>query len=73
VSDPARSKARNAYLDFLAKMRKQGLETHQILDVITRLEDRLGRDRLERNTFEKRKREYEREHRKTRKQQSPDR
>ncbi len=67
MSDPVRSKARHAYLDFLAKMRKQGLETHQILDVLTRLEDRLHRDRLEQATFEKRKKDYEREHNKTRK------
>lgn len=67
MSDPARSKARKAYLDFLAKMRKQGLAPHEILGVITRLEERLHRDRLEQATFEKRKREYEREHSKTRK------
>lgn len=67
MSDPARSKARKAYLDFLAKMRKQGLAPHEILDVITRLEERLHRDRLEQATFEKRKREYEREYNKTRK------
>ncbi len=67
MSDPARSKARKAYLDFLAKMRKQGLETHQILDVLTRLEERLHRDRLEQATFEKRKKDYEREHNKSRK------
>ena len=67
MNDPARSKARKAYLDFLAKMRKQGLAPHEILDVITRLEDRLHRDRLEQATFEKRKKDYEREHNKTRK------
>ena len=67
MNDPARSKARKAYLDFLAKMRKQGLAPHEILDVITRLEERLHRDRLEQATFEKRKREYEREYNKTRK------
>ena len=67
MSDSARSKARKAYLDFLAKMRKQGLAPHEILDVITRLEERLHRDRLEQATFEKRKREYEREYNKTRK------
>jgi len=67
MSDPARSKAKKAYLDFLAKMRKQGLAPHEILDVITRLEERLHRDRLEQATFEKRKKDYEREHRKTRK------
>ena len=67
MSDPVRSKARKAYLDFLSKMRKQGLAPHEILNVITRLEERLHRDRLEQATFEKRKREYEREHRKSRK------
>ncbi len=67
MNDPARSKARKAYLDFLAKMREQGLAPHEILNVITRLEERLHRDRLEQATFEKRKKDYEREHRKSRK------
>jgi len=57
MSDAARSKARKAYLDFLGKLRKQGLAPHEILDVITRLEERLHRDRLEQATFEKRKKD----------------